>query len=135
MQNASCLWLFKLKGVTFIIVFVGFFIGFTVGWIYSACLFFLNSSTKVGKDLPGPMWSGLAFGALLLVILGLPCVLILFLLPNEDLSLGIPLLNKSMFAALPLIYGLTVGGAEAILDRSLPGNPASSEGEIKSPTV
>ena len=80
------------------------------------------------------MWRGLAFGVLLLVIGGLPGVLIP-LLPIEDLNLGIPLLNRCMFAALPLIYGITLGGAEVILDRYLPRNPASREGGRSSPQL
>jgi hypothetical protein len=110
------------------------FLGFIAGFIYTGCVVALSSSPKVRKYLPGPMWRGLVFGVLLLVIGGLPSVLIP-LLPKEDLSLGIPLLNKSMFAALPLIYGITLGGAEAILDRYLPRKPVSPEEEIKSPTV
>jgi hypothetical protein len=115
------------------IVFIVLLLGFVPGFVYAVCIFFLSSSPKVSKYLPGPMWRGLAFGVLLLVIGGLPSVLIP-LLPKEDLNLGIPLLNRSMFAALPLIYGITLGGAEVILDRYLPRTPASPEGEIKSPT-
>jgi hypothetical protein len=124
---------FSIAG-TFNVVFLGFILGFIAGFIYTGCVVALSSSRKVRKYLPGPMWRGLAFGVLLLVIGGLPSVIIP-LLPKEDLNLGIPLLNKSMFAALPLIYGITLGGAEAILDRYLPRKPASPEGEIKSPTV
>jgi hypothetical protein len=124
---------FSIAG-TLNVVFLGFILGFIAGFIYTGCVVALSSSPKVRKYLPGPMWRGLAFGVLLLVIGGLPSVLIP-LLPKEDLNLGIPLLNKSMFAALPLIYGITLGGAEAILDRYLPRKPASPEGEIKSPTV
>jgi hypothetical protein len=53
--------------------------------------------------------------------------------PTDDINLGIPLLNRCMFAALPLTYGMTLGGAEAILDRCLPRTSASAEVEIKSP--
>ena len=107
-------------------------LGLVPGFVYALCIFFLSSSTKVSKYLPGSMWRGLAFGVLLFVISGLPCVLIP-LLPKEDLNLGIPLLNRSMFAALPLIYGITLGGAEAILDRYLPRKPTSPEGGRSSP--
>ncbi len=113
------------------IVFIGLFIGFIVGSIYALCIFFLSSSTKARKHLPGSMWRGLAFGVLLLVIFGLPSLLIP-LLPKEDLNLGMPLLNKSMFAALPLLYGITLGGAEAILDRYLPRKPVSLTTETPS---
>jgi len=116
------------------VVFIGFILGFIAGFIYTGCVVALSSSPKIRKYLPGPLWRGLAFGVFLLLIGGLPSVLVP-LLPLEDLNLGIPLLNKSMFAALPLIYGITLGGAEAFLDRYLPRTPAPPEGEIKSPTV
>jgi hypothetical protein len=106
------------------IVFTGLFIGFIVGSIYSLCIFFLSSSLKVRKYLPGPMWRGLAFGVLLLVIFVLPSLLGPSS-PNDDINLGIPLLNKIMFAALPLLYSITLGGAEKILDRYLPRKPVS----------
>jgi hypothetical protein len=124
---------FSIAG-TLNIVFVGFFLGFIAGFIYTGCVVALNSSPKVSKYLPGPIWRGLVLGVLLLVIGGLPSVLIP-LLPKEDLNLGIPLLNKSMFAALTLIYGITLGGAEAILDRYLPRKPASPEGGRSSPQL
>ena len=116
---------FSIEG-TLNIVFLVFILGTMPGFVYALGIFFLSSSTKVSKYLPGAFWRGLAFGMLLLVILGLPSVLIP-LLPKEDLSLGIPLLNKSMFAALALIYGLALGGAEALLERYLPGKPTSAK--------
>jgi uncharacterized membrane protein YagU involved in acid resistance len=118
---------FSIAG-TLNVVFIGFILGFVSGFIYTGCVVALSSSTKASKYLPGPLWRGIAFGVLLLVIGGLPSVLIP-LLPKEDLNLGIPLLNRSMFAALTLIYGITLGGAEAILDRYLPRKPASPEGD------
>jgi hypothetical protein len=124
---------FSIEG-TLNIVFIGFFLGFIAGFIYTGCVVALSSSPKVSKHLPGPLWRGLAFGVLLLVIGGLPSVLIP-LLPIEDLNLGIPLLNRSMFVALPLIYGITLGGAEAILDRYLPRKPALPEGGRSSPQL
>ena len=113
-------------GGTLNIVFLVLILATIPGFGYALCLFFLSSSTKVSKYLPAAFWRGLAYGVLLLVILGLPSVLIP-LLPREDLSLGIPLLNKSMFAALALIYGLTLGGTEALLHRYLPGKPTSAK--------
>jgi len=88
----------------------------------------------VRKYLPGAMWRGLAFSVLLLVIVGLPSVLIP-LLPTEDLSLGMPLLNKSMFAALPLIYGLTLGIAEKAFDHYLPGKPTPTKEDLPAPVT
>ena len=115
------------------VVFIGLIIGLSAGIVYSICVVALSSSPKVRKYLPGPMWRGLIFGVLILVIIGLPNLLGPSS-PNDDINLGRPLLNRSMFAALPLIYGITLGGAEAILDRYLPRKPASLDGEIKSPT-
>jgi hypothetical protein len=119
---------------TFNIVFIGFLLGMIAGFVYAPTLVALSASLKIRKYLPGPIWRGLIFGVLILAISGLLSLLIP-LLPPQDISLGIPLLNKLMFAALPLIFGITLGGAEKILDRYLPSKPVSSEGEIKSPPV
>ena len=116
---------FSIEGTLNIVFFV-FMLGTIPGFVYAFSIFFLSSSTKASKYLPAAFWRGLAYGVLLLVILGLPSVLIP-LLPREDLSLGMPLLNKSMFAALALIYGLVLGGTEAILHRYLPGKPTSAK--------
>ncbi len=124
---------FSIAG-TLNIVFLVLVLGLVPGLVYALCIFFLSSSTKVSKRLPGSIWRGLAFGVLLFVIGGLPSVLIP-LLPKEDLNLGIPLLNRSMFAALPLIYGITLGGAEAILERYLPRKPTSPDGGRSSPQL
>jgi hypothetical protein len=124
---------FSIEG-TFNIIFLVLLLGLVPGFVYAVCIFSLSSSPKASKYLPGPIWRGLAFGVLLLVIGGLPSVLIP-LLPKEDLNLGIPLLNRSMFIALPLIYGITLGGAEALLDRYLPRKPASPEGGRSSPQL
>ena len=124
---------FSIEG-TLNIVFLVFILGTMPGFVYALGIFFLSSSTKVSKYLPAAFWRGLAFGMLLLVILGLPSVLIP-LLPREDLSLGIPLLNKSMFAALALIYGLALGGTEALLHRYLPGKPTSARKDLPAPII
>jgi hypothetical protein len=124
---------FSVTGTLNIVLLV-LLLGLVPGFVYALCMFILSSSPKISKHLPGSLWRGLAFGVLLLVIGGLPSVLIP-LLPKEDLNLGIPLLNRSMFAALPLIYGITLGGAEAILDRYLPGKPASPKEESTSPRL
>jgi uncharacterized membrane protein len=107
-------------------------LGTIPGFVYAVCIFCLSSSTKASKYLPGSIWRGLAFGVLLLVIVGLPSVLIP-LLPTEDLNLGIPLLNRSMFAALPLIYGLTLGVAEKAFDHYLPRKPTPTRTDIPAP--
>ena len=124
---------FSIEG-TLNIVFLVFILGTMPGFVYALGIFFLSSSTKVSKYLPGAFWRGLAFGMLLLVILGLPSVLIP-LLPKEDLSLGIPLLNKSMFAALALIYGLTLGVAEKAFDHYLPRKPTPTRTDIPAPVT
>jgi hypothetical protein len=121
---------FSIAG-TFNIAFLVLLLGIIPGFVYAGCMSGLSSSPKARKYLPGPVWRGLAFGVLLLVIGGLPSVLIP-LLPKEELNLGIPLLNRSMFAALPLIYGITLGAAEKILDRSFPGKPVTLTKETSS---
>ena len=123
---------FSIEG-TLNIVLIGFFLGMLAGLVYASTLVVLSASPRINKYLPGPIWRGLAFGAFILAICGL-LSLLLPLLPPEDIRLGIPLLNKLMFAALPLIFGIALGGAEILLDRCLPGKATSSEGEIKSPS-
>jgi hypothetical protein len=123
----------QFTSATLNVVFIGLFIGIIAGIIYAASVFALSRSPKVRKYLPGPIWRGLIFGVLILLIIGLPNLLGPSS-PGDDINLGNPLLDRSMFAALPLIYGLTLGGAEAILDRYIPGKRAALDGEIKSPT-
>ncbi len=118
---------FSIEG-TLRIVFIGLFVGFVPGLVYALCILFLSNAPKVNKHLPSFIWRGLAFGLLLVVIVGLPSILISSpLLPQEDLNLGNPVLNRIMFAALPLLYGLTLGGTEAILNRYLPRGPLSPQ--------
>ena len=113
------------------IVFIGFILGMIAGFVYAPTIVALSASPKIRKYLPGPIWRGLTFGVLILAICGL-LSLLLPLLPPEDLSLGIPLLNKIMFATLPLIYGITLGGAEKFLERYLPGKPVSRTADTSS---
>jgi hypothetical protein len=126
---------FTMAG-TFRIIFIGLLVGFVPGLAYALGILFLSNAPKVSQHLPGSLWRGLAFGLLLVVIVGLPSVLLPSpLLPQEDLNLGNPLLNRILFAALPLLYGMTLGGAEAILDRSLSRKPASPEEGRSSPQL
>jgi hypothetical protein len=94
---------------TFNIVFIGFILGMIAGFAYAPTIIALSASPKIRKYLPGPIWRGLAFGVLILAICGL-LNLLMPLLPPEDISLGTPFLNKIMFATLPLVFGITLGG-------------------------
>ena len=111
---------------TLYIIFFGLFFGTIAGFVYIVCIAVLSSSPKVSKYLPGPIWRDLAFGVLLLVIVGLPSVL-LPLLPREDFALGIPMLNRIMFGTLVIIYGLSLGVAEKVFDHYLPRRMASNK--------
>ena len=109
-------------GGTIVILLNGLFIGLMVGFVLSCLTIIVFNSPKTSKYVPGPIWRGLIWGVLLLLIFGPP----LFLtssFPNPDITFGIPLLNKSMFAALFVIYGITLGVAEKVFDRYLPRKP------------
>jgi hypothetical protein len=114
----------QFTAATLNIVFIGFILGMIAGFVYAPTIVALSASPKIRKYLHGPIWRGLAFGLLILAVCGLLSLLIP-LLPQEDISLGTPLLNKIMFASLPLIFGITLGGAEKILDHYLPGKSVS----------
>ena len=119
---------FSIAG-TLNILINGLFIGFIVGFIITMITATISASPKVSKYLPGPIWRGLIFGILLLLIFGLP----LFLsssFPNPDINFGIPLLNKCMFGALIVIYGITLGVAEKTYDHVLPRKPPSTRTDI-----
>lgn len=109
---------FTLDG-TFGLVMIGFFVGFVAGFVYLICMIILYRFAKVRKHFPGPVWRGLALGVLLLVL----TQLIIYFNSQSlvgDISLGIPLLNKALFAALALVYGLSLGLGEKFFDRILP---------------
>lgn len=104
---------------TFGLVMIGFFVGFLAGFVYLFCILILYRFARVRGHFPGPIWRGLAFGVLLLVLTQL------FIYANSqslvgDINLGIPLFNKALFAALALIYGLALGLGEKFFDRILP---------------
>ena len=115
---------FSIAGTLNILMFAiafGLIVGFTITLITAA----ISASPKVSKYLPGPIWRGLIWGVLLLLIFGTP----LFFsssFPNPDITFGIPLLNKSMFGALFVIYGITLGVAEKVFDRYLPRKATST---------
>jgi lipid-A-disaccharide synthase-like uncharacterized protein len=111
------------------VIVIGLLIGFFAGFVYTLIIVALSSSTKVRKYLPGPIWRGLVLGVLLLVIFGLPSLLGPSS-PNDDINLGIPLLNKGMFATLIVIYGITLGVAEKTFDHYLPRRPTSTKTDI-----
>jgi hypothetical protein len=117
---------------TFNIILFGFLLGLVAGMIYAVILMGLNSSPKIRKHLPGPVWRGLIFGVLILMLIGFP-LLLGPSSPGDDLNLGNPILDRGMFAVLPLIYGITLGVAEAKLDRHIPRKRATI-GDIPSPT-
>jgi membrane protease YdiL (CAAX protease family) len=107
---------------TFGLVMIGFFLGFVAGFVYLICVIILFNFAKVRKHFPGPIWRGLAFGVLLLVL----TQLIIYFNSQSlvgDINLGIPLLNKVLFAALALVYGLALGLGEKFFDRILPRAP------------
>ena len=115
---------FSIAG-TIVILLNGIVVGFAVGFIITCLTIVLSNSPKASKYIPGPILRGLISGFLLLLIFGLP----LFLtssFPNPDITFGIPLLNKTMFAALFVIYGITLGVAEKVFDRYLPRKPTST---------
>ena len=119
-------------GGTLNIIIPGMFIGLFVGFTITILTFVLSVSPKTKKYVPGPIWRGLIVGIVLLLIFGLP----LFLsssFPNIDINFGIPLLNKNMFGALIIMYGITLGVAEKILDRYLPGKAVSTKTEAPGP--
>lgn len=76
------------------------------------CLIFV----AVRKYLPGAgLLKGLAFGGLVFLCIGIPFLLGL-LGPPDEVSVGPPLLGRSLFGALFLIYGLAT---EMIFERLL----------------
>ena len=109
---------FSILG-TFNILFAGIAIGFIVGFIITMITAALSVSPKASKYIPGPIWRGLIWGVLLLLTFG-PPLFISSSFPNPDITFGIPLLNKTMFAALFVIYSITLGVAEKVFDRYLP---------------
>ncbi len=122
---------FSIAG-TIVILLNGIVVGFAVGFIITCLTIVLSNSPKASKYIPGPIWRGLISGFLLLLIFGLP----LFLtssFPNPDITFGIPLLNKTMFAALFVIYGITLGVAEKVFDRYLPRKPTSTRTDTSTP--
>ena len=119
-------------GGTLNIIINGIVIGFFVGFIITSLTIVVCNSPKARKYLPGPIWRGLIVGIFLLLIFGLP----LFLsssFPNPDINFGIPLLNKSMFGALIVIYGITLGVAEKTFDHFLSRKPTSARTDIPTP--
>ena len=70
----------------------------------------------VRKYLPGTgLFKGLAFGGIVFLCIGIPFLLGLFG-PPDEISVGPPLLGRSIFGVLFLIYGLVV---EMIFERLL----------------
>ena len=120
---------FSILG-TLVILLNGLVIGLIVGFVLTCLTIVVFNSPKASKFVPGrPIQRGLIYGILLLIIVGPP----LFLsssFPNPDINFGIPLLNKSMFGALMVIYGITLGVAEKTFDHFLPRKPTSTGTDI-----
>jgi hypothetical protein len=106
----------ELSSATFFILLTGLLYGILPGILYVA----------IKQYLPGPgLVKGLLFGLLGSLLIGLP----IFLLPDSptnDLSIGPPLLGRSLFTALPIIYGVFLGLVEQLLRHSIP-RPAVSQ--------
>lgn len=119
---------FSIAG-TLNILINGIFVGLVVGFIITMITFVLSSSPKASKYLPGPVWRGLIVGLFLLLV-GFP----LFVGTNaDDFALGIPLLDKIMFGALFILYGLTLGVAEKAFDHFLPRKPTPAKTDVPAP--
>ncbi len=107
---------FGLSLATFFILLTGVLYGILPGILY----------VGMKKYLPGSgLLKGVTFGLLGSFFIGLP----IFLLPNSpdnDFSIGPPLLGRSLFTALPIIYGIVLGLVEQRLMRSVPG-PTTSQ--------
>ena len=116
---------FSIAG-TLNILISGIVLGLLVGFIITMITAVFSASPKASKYLPGPVWRGL-ISSLLLLIVGFP---IFVVSDAADLALGIPLLNKIMFGALVIIYGLTLGVAEKAFDHYLPRKPTSAKTDI-----
>ena len=119
---------FSIEG-TLNILFFGTVFGFMAGFIITIITLALSASPKASKYVPGPIWRGLIWG-LLLLLTGFP---ILINADAGDLVLGIPLLNKIMFGALFIIYGLTLGIAEKAFDHYLPRKPTTPRADVSAP--
>ena len=122
---------FSIPG-TLNVLFAGIAIGFIVGFIITLLSATLSVSPKASKYLPGPIWRGLIWGVLLLLVVGLP-ILLRPSSPNDDINFGIPLLNRCMFGALVIIYGITLGVSEKVFDHYLPRKPPSAKTDISTP--
>lgn len=80
-------------GGTLNILFAGIAIGFFVGFIITILTAALSVSPKASKYLPGPIWRGLIWGVLLLLVVGLP-ILLGPSSPKDDINFGIPNVPK-----------------------------------------
>ncbi len=122
---------FSIAG-TLNIVFTGLFIGFMTGFIITVITVILSAYPKPKKHFPGPIWRGLFWGVLILLVIGLP-ILLSPSSPNDDINFGIPLLNRCMFASLIIVYGLALGVSEKIYDHYIPRKPTPNSTNIATP--
>ncbi len=115
---------FSVGGTVFIL-FIGMVNGLVVGCVLTCLARVLLDSPKASKYVPGPICRGLISGLLLLLLFGLP-LFFTSTFPNPDITFGIPLLNKCLFAALIVLYGISLGVAEKVFDHCLPRKAASA---------
>ena len=116
---------FSIAG-TLNILINGIVIGFLVGFIITIITAVFYASPKTSKYLPGPVWRGLIFALLILLV-----VFPLFVNGNpSDFAIGNPLLDKILFGTLVIIYGLTLGIAEIVFNHLLPGKPTSTKTDV-----
>ena len=108
-----------LSLATLVILLTGILYGILPGMLYVA----------IKKYLPGSgLLKGVTFGLLGSLLLGLP----IFLIPDSaanDLSIGPPLLGRSLFTALPIVYGVILGLVEPWLTRTVPA-PNTAEKKL-----
>jgi hypothetical protein len=108
---------FSLDG-TLNIIAIGMVLGVTPGMMYAA----------VGRRLPGPpMLRGLAFGVLIFLVLEVYPLVVVSGFTEPAIR---PLwLRWGVFGSLSIAYGLAVGAAEVLVDRTMPA-PAGHMGNV-----
>lgn len=114
-------------GGTLNILFIGTIAGLFLGLFISAICVPLIDSPRKRKYVPGPVVRGVLVSIILFLLVGLPNFL--NTAPDNDLSLGPPYLGRSLFGALFLVFGLTLGISEWLLQHYWPRPSMSPEAE------